>query len=88
MALGVEQKNFVVNYAVGDNVRGMIATILVITLFMPDSLEYACCAIVIGSVVSEILSCLFVFLLYYLEKRRSAYCTKRNGGRGGYTGVS
>ncbi|MBS4917694.1 MAG: polysaccharide biosynthesis protein [Clostridiales bacterium] len=49
---------------------GMAATILVITLFMPDSLEYACCAIVIGSVASEVLSCLFVFLLYCFEKRK------------------
>lgn len=50
---------------------GMAATILVITLFMPDSLEYACCAIVIGSVASEVLSCLFVFVLYCFEKRRA-----------------
>lgn len=35
----------------------------------PKGLEYACCAIVLGTTGAEILSCFYSFLLYYFEVR-------------------
>lgn len=41
----------------------------VLVLFAPRGLEMACAAVVVGSVVSELVMFLFLFLLYYFEKK-------------------
>lgn len=45
------------------------ATTFLISLFMPVGLEYACLSLVLGEAISEIMSFLFVFILYIVEKR-------------------
>ena len=51
-----------------------IAEILIFALFVnqlaPMGLEYACCAIVLGTTGAEIFSCLYSFLLYWGEMRK------------------
>ena len=43
---------------------------LLIGFLAPKGLEYACCAIVLGTTGAEILSCGYSFFLYYLEVRK------------------
>lgn len=45
--------------------------VLVITLFANKGIEFACCSICIGTLAAEILSCLYSFILYRLDIRRS-----------------
>ena len=42
---------------------------MLIGLLAPKGIEYACCAIVIGTTVAEIVSCLYSFLLYLFDVR-------------------
>lgn len=46
------------------------ATTYLISLFMPSGLEYACLSLVLGEAISEIMSFLFVFALYFVEKKK------------------
>lgn len=54
----------------------IISTTYLISFVMPNSIEYACLALVLGEAISEIMSFLFVFILYNFEKRR--YTNKLN----------
>lgn len=49
----------------------IIATMYLCSLFLPSGLDYACYALVLGDVISEIVSCLFRYALYYFEKKKS-----------------
>lgn len=46
------------------------ATTYLISLMLPDGLEYACVSLVLGESFSEIMSFLFAFILYLIEKRK------------------
>ncbi len=48
----------------------IIATSYLISLALPKKIEFACLALVLGEAISEIMSCLFVFILYYFEKKK------------------
>ena len=47
----------------------IFATTLLLTFFMPDGIEYACIALVVGGAASEIFS-FFVMLILYLKDKR------------------
>ena len=47
--------------------------IFLFSIFLPNNIEYACLSLVLGSTVSEIISCIFAFLLYYFEQRKLEY---------------
>lgn len=42
----------------------MLVTVSIITLILPKSLEFACCSVAIGMVISEFIFCGVMFLLY------------------------
>lgn len=48
----------------------MIATFYLISLAMPNELEYLCLALVLGEAISEVMSFLFSFGLYVIQKRK------------------
>ncbi|MCI9286670.1 MAG: oligosaccharide flippase family protein [Clostridia bacterium] len=52
------------------------ATAYLLSLFMPSGLEYACLSLVFGEAISEIMSFLFVFALYRIERKN--YTVKDN----------
>lgn len=52
------------------------ATAYLLSLFMPSGLEYACLSLVLGEAISEIMSFLFVFILYVVQKKK--YTIKDN----------
>lgn len=64
-----------------------IAEILIFALFVnqlaPMGLEYACCAIVLGTTGAEIFSCLYSFLLYWGEMLKLRGKADNSRGRGG-----
>lgn len=53
---------------------------LIIGIFAPKGLEYACCAIAIGTTVSEVLSCLYSCVLYFFDKIK--YKNKTGNSKG------
>lgn len=48
----------------------IIVTVPILTVFLPKGLEYACCGLVLGSTISEILSCIYSIILYKCEKTK------------------
>ena len=48
----------------------IICTTYLLSLFLPNGLEYACLALVLGETISEIASFFFAYLLYLIESRR------------------
>lgn len=48
----------------------IIVTYFLLSLFLPKGLEYACLALIIGDVISEIVSFTYIFLLYLNDKRK------------------
>jgi len=55
----------------------MIATFYLISLAMPNELEYMCIALVLGEAISEIASFFFSFCLYVIQKRHYK-CKNKN----------
>lgn len=54
-------------------------TSYLISIFLPNGINYACLSLVLGEALSEVLSCLFAFILYSLEKKSSLDITYKNG---------
>ena len=50
-----------------EQIAEIVIFALVVNFLAPMSLEYACCAIVLGTTGAEIFSCLYSFLLYWGE---------------------
>ncbi|MBM6860981.1 oligosaccharide flippase family protein, partial [Clostridium saudiense] len=44
-----------------------------LSLVMPRGLEYGCAVLVLGTAVSEVFSCIYVFIAYKLEKQENKY---------------
>ncbi len=53
-----------------DEFLHIIVSIFALSILAPRGLNYACLAIVIGGVVGEFLSCVYLFLLFWMDKRR------------------
>ena len=48
----------------------ILSTAFLLSLFLPDGLEYSCFALVLGEAISEICSCLFTYFLYHMEEKK------------------
>jgi len=53
-----------------EQISEIIIVVNIINHFLPKGLEYAVAAIILGTTVSEIISCMYMFLLYCLEERK------------------
>lgn len=51
----------------------ILITSFLFSVFMPNNIEYACLALVIGGAISEILSCIYLYVLYKYENKKSKY---------------
>ena len=49
----------------------IVCTAILLKSFMPDGINYACYALILADVVSEILSFIYLYILYRLDKRKS-----------------
>lgn len=54
-------------------------TLLALTWLLPKGIAYACLALVLGSVLSEVITCLLLWMEYGLEGRRRKASTKERG---------
>lgn len=53
-----------------EHVFKVIITMLLISLFLPKGLNYACFALILGDLISEIISFIYIFIVFLLDKRR------------------
>lgn len=51
----------------------IVCTAILLKSFMPDGINYACYALILADVVSEVLSFIYLYILYRLDKRKSIY---------------
>ena len=49
----------------------IVCTAILLKSFMPDGINYACYALILADVVSEVLSFIYLYILYRLDKRKS-----------------
>ena len=63
-----------------EQVVNIVVTMVMIDRFSPYGLEYACCAVVIGTTVSELTSCGFSFLLYVRQRRKQRCAQQKQPG--------
>lgn len=68
--LGIAQPMKSVSSDVIEQLAMIMITVPILTISLPKGLEYACCGLVLGSTISEIISCLYTFLLYLFEKTK------------------
>jgi len=61
-----------------EQISEIFVVVNIINYFLPRGLEYAVAAVILGTTVSEIISCMYLFLLYYFEERKykNKYYTK------------
>ena len=55
-----------------------IASFYLLSLFTSNTLEGSCYALILGDVISEIVSMVFIYILYYFDKRNKKFTYARN----------
>ncbi len=63
-----------------EHVGKVIVTAYLISLFLPNGLNYACFALILGDLISEIISFVYIYIVYLLDKRKyyqTCHCTKK-----------
>ncbi len=56
----------------------ILVTAYLINLFLPKGLDYACFSLILGDVISEIVSFIYIYILYIHDKRKSKLYLTRN----------
>ena len=68
--LGLSKPMKSVSSEVVEQMSMIVVTVPILTLCLPKGLEYACCGLVLGSTISEIISCIYAYILYLCEKTK------------------
>jgi stage V sporulation protein B len=63
-------------------------SMLILNMFLPRGLEYACLAVILACMISEAASCLYAVLMYALEKRRALPIKPEKGVTGQLVRIS
>ena len=53
-----------------EHVAKVIVTAFIVNIYLPYGLDYACFALILGDLFSEIISFLYIYIVYLLDKRR------------------
>ncbi len=53
-----------------EHIGKVMVTAYLISLFLPNGLNYACFALILGDVISEIISFVYIYCIYLLDKRK------------------
>ena len=53
-----------------EHVAKVIVTAIIINIYLPYGLDYACFALILGDLFSEIISFLYIYIVYLLDKRK------------------
>ena len=46
-------------------------------MFFPAGIEYACLSLILGETISEIMSCIINFILYFCDLKKRKFCNKK-----------
>lgn len=52
----------------------ILATTYFLSSLFPNGLEYACLSLILAETISEVISCILNFLLYFLDLRKRKFC--------------
>lgn len=53
-----------------EHIAKVVITMFLISLILPKGLEYACFALILGDLISEIISFLYIFIVFSFDKKR------------------
>ena len=53
-----------------EHVGKVIVTAYLISLFLPKGLNYACFSLILGDLISEIISFIYIYIIYLLDKKK------------------
>lgn len=53
-----------------EHVSKVIITAFILMHYLPNGLEYSCFALILGDVISEIISFVYIYIIYTLDKRK------------------
>ena len=56
-----------------EHVGKVLVTFYLISLFLPKGLNFACFALILGDLISEIISFVYIYIVYLLDKKRYKY---------------
>lgn len=68
--LGMKNGVKAVSTEVVEQVVQIVATVPLIALMAPMGLEFACCGLIIGATLAEIISCIYSIVLYFMDKTK------------------
>lgn len=69
--LGLKQGVTSATADIVEQVAQIVITLISINMLAGKGIEYACCALVIGSTASEILSCIYAMMVYIAQKKEN-----------------
>lgn len=53
-----------------EHVAKVVITAFILMLYLPNGLEYSCFALILGDVLSEVISFVYIYLIYLFDKRK------------------
>ena len=53
-----------------EHVSKVIITMFIINIYLPSGIEYACFSLILGDLISEIISFLYIYIVFLLDKKR------------------
>lgn len=53
-----------------EHVSKVIVTAFIINLYLPSGLKYACFSLILGDLISEIISFIYIYIVYLLDKQK------------------
>lgn len=53
-----------------EQITKIAITVFLLNLFLPKGIDYACYSLILGDLISEIISFIYIYILYLLDKKR------------------
>lgn len=53
-----------------EHVAKVIVTAFILMIYLPNGLEYSCFALILGDLLSEVISFVYIYIIYMLDKRK------------------
>lgn len=53
-----------------EHVAKVLVTAFILMLYLPNGLEYSCFALILGDVLSEVISFVYIYIIYLFDKRK------------------
>lgn len=60
-----------------EHVAKVLITMFLFSFFLPHGLEYACFALILGDLISEIISFIYIFIVFSFDKRKYNYSLEK-----------